>query len=141
MLDVNVNICLYDILTYNARPIALCHDTMHCIVTKAGKWAIAHPAASYTFFFFFFFFILFHLLEDHKKNFHFLVEPNKFIKIYLFIFSNFTHCKTSEKNFFNSFFFPMCYSPSTQTTQHTQHIITHQSCYAHHSSNAQRCMI
>ena len=28
-----------------AMPCLLCHDTMHCVVTKAGKWAVAHPAA------------------------------------------------------------------------------------------------
>ena len=29
----------------------LCHDTMYCIVTKTGKWAVAHPAANNFFFF------------------------------------------------------------------------------------------
>ena len=80
-----------------ARLSALCHDTMHYIGTKAGKWAIAHPATSYTFFFTSFFFHLFHLLEDHQIyiyiyiyiNFHFPVEQNKFI-IFLFFFSSFT---------------------------------------------------
>ena len=79
-----------------------------------------------------FFFILFHPLEDHKKIyffFHFPVEQNKLIKIYFFIFSSFTHCKTSEKISSIQFFFPMCYSPSTQITQ----FIHNNSCYAHHS--------
>ena len=39
-----------------ATPCLLCHDTMHCIVTKAGKWAVAHPAARIFFFFHSFFF-------------------------------------------------------------------------------------
>ena len=107
----------------------LCHDTMYYIVTKTGKWAVAHPTAKKLVFFFFhfIFFPLFQLLQDHqkkKKNFMSPVEPNKYLfKIYIYIYIYipcFTHCKTSEKNFFNTFFFPMCYSSSTQFTQHTQ---------------------
>ena len=94
-----------------------CHDTIHCIVTqgrKMGSSPSSFPAL-------FFFFHLFHLLEDHKKkkNFHFPIKQNKFIKKK---FSSFTHCKTSEK-FLPHIFFPMFYSPSTQITQHTQQFI------------------
>ena len=39
-----------------ATPCLLCRDTMHCIVTKAGKWAVAHPASRKMFFFFTHFF-------------------------------------------------------------------------------------
>ena len=42
-----------------ARPNALCHDTMHYIVTKAGKWAVAHPTVFANPFFFLPFFFPF----------------------------------------------------------------------------------
>ena len=41
--------------SYRCLVPLLCHDTMYCIVTKTGKWAIAHPAASNPFFFLIFF--------------------------------------------------------------------------------------
>ena len=34
-----------------ARPSALCHDTIHCIVTQTEKWAVAHPVSCTIFFF------------------------------------------------------------------------------------------
>ena len=48
----------------------LCHDTMHCIVTQAGKIGSSPFQLQKLFFFFhsLFFFILFHLLEDPKKK-------------------------------------------------------------------------
>ena len=122
----------------DATPCLMCHDTMHCIVTKAGKWAKAHLTTRKIFFFFTsFFFSFVHLLEDHKKTyyffFHFSVEPNKFIKIY-FIFFPVLHTikPKKKKKIINTFFFPMCYSPSTQFTQ--PHIIHNIHQNPHHSS-------
>ena len=46
---------------YCALAPLLCHDTICCIVTKTGKWTVAHPVACNPFFFLFFFF-LFQLL-------------------------------------------------------------------------------
>ena len=51
-----------------ATPCLLCHDKIHCIVTKVGKWAVAHSAGRkkkiiyiyiyiYIYIIFFFFFI------------------------------------------------------------------------------------
>ena len=65
--------------------VLLCHDTVCCIVTKPGKWAVAH-SSSCNFFFF-------HIIFFHCSS----------------------CCKTTKKNIF----FSMCYSPSTQITQHT----------------------
>ena len=107
-----------------------CHDTICCIVTKAGKWAVAHPAARKPFFFFFSLIIFFSFVPA-------IVRPQIYIYIYFhvfsiikkifffkYFFSCFTHCKTNrkkkKKNSLNIIFFPMCYLPSTQTTQHTQ---------------------
>ena len=44
----------------------LCHDTMHCIMTHAGKMG-SSPFQHLHCFFFFTFFFPFDLLEDHKK--------------------------------------------------------------------------
>ena len=68
-----------------ARPSALCHDTIYCIVTQTGKWAVAH-SSSYLFcnFFFHSFFFPFvpATIRPQKKYFFFFmssIEPNKFI--------------------------------------------------------------
>ena len=100
--------------------VLLCHDTVCCIVTKPGNWAVAHSSSCNFFFFTSFFFHLFHLLEDHKKIFffHFPIELKKFILNILFPVLH--TVKPHKFFFFNTVFFPMCYSPSTQITQHTQ---------------------
>ena len=58
---------------------ALCHDTVYCIVTQNRKWAVAQPTAYNVFFF-----LILAIRKTTKKIyiyfFHFLVEPNKFIK-------------------------------------------------------------
>ena len=46
-----VRSCPGRIVGVDATPYLLCHDTMHCIVTKAGKWEEAHPTARKIFFF------------------------------------------------------------------------------------------
>ena len=73
-------------LTVSRACVLTCRDTIHCIETKAGKWAVAHPTSPLHFFFFF-------ICFTHCKaiNFFFFsnlpVEPKKkFIIIYLFIF-------------------------------------------------------
>ena len=58
-----------------ARPNPLCHNTIHCIVTQTGKWAIAH-SSSYLFYNFFFTHFFFHFVpptarpQKKKKFFH-----------------------------------------------------------------------
>ena len=69
--------------------------------------------------------------------FYFLVEPNKFIKIYFIIFfSSFTHCKTSKFFFSSHHFFSYVLFTKHTITQFIQHMITqfihNNSCYAHH---------
>ena len=82
---------------------ALCHDTVHCSVTKCKMGSSPAYCLHFVFFFTSFFFLL-QLLENHPN--FFSIKPNKFIKIYfIHFFSSFTHCKTLEKNFFTSFFF------------------------------------
>ena len=66
----------------DARPNALFHDTIHCIVTQTGKWAIAHSSSCLFYNFFFT-----HFVPPTRRPqkiyyyffFHFPVEPNKFI--------------------------------------------------------------
>ena len=78
---------------------ALCHDTIHCIVTQMGSSPF--PVSFLHIFFSHLFFFSFQLLENHPKKiicFSFTSKPNKFIKIYfIHFFSSFTHCKTLEK--------------------------------------------
>ena len=105
-----------------APPNPACHDTMHCIVTQHQNGP--HSRFHCTIFFFTSFFFLIPATGKPPKKyfffFHFPIEPNKFIKIYFNFFPSFTPCKTSKKkNFFSLFFFPMCYSLSTQTIQFT----------------------
>ena len=40
-------------------PTHLCHDTTYCIMTKTGKWAVAHLVSPTHKFFFFFIFVSF----------------------------------------------------------------------------------
>ena len=81
-----------------ARPNALSHDTMHCIVTKAGKWAVAHLGAFANPFFFFFTHHFFSFvpatIRPQKKIYIFFmssVEPNKVIIIYFIYFFPILH--------------------------------------------------
>ena len=92
-------------------------------------WEMGSSPPSYLLHVFFFsLFFVFNCstyLEDHKNTFfflHFPVDPNKFIKIYFFIFYFPVLHTIKPQNFFflQHIFFPMCYSPSTRTTQHTQ---------------------
>ena len=81
------------------------------------------------FFFTHFFFVCYSYCKTIKKYilllFHFLVEPNKFIKIYfIYFFSSLTQCKTSEKIFLNTFFF-LCAIHQA----HKSHNIHNTSCY------------
>ena len=48
-------------------PVALCHDTIHCIVTQMGN-----SPSSLCFFFFSPFFFSFQLLENHQKKYLFI---------------------------------------------------------------------
>ena len=90
---------------------ALCHDTIHCIVTQMCSRPF--PVSFLRIFFFTpFFFLIPATGKPPKKNiffFSFSSKPNKFIKIYfIHFFSSFTHCKTLEKKKFSShhlFFF------------------------------------
>ena len=64
--------CPSRIVGVAATPFLLCHDTMHCIVTNAWKWAIAHPIARKIFFFsHHFFFHLFTYWKTTKKKYIF----------------------------------------------------------------------
>ena len=86
---------------------ALCYPVSrykNCIVTqtwKRGSSPSSFVSAAFPFFSHFFSHSCY-LKKNHQKKIfsHFLVEPNKFIKIYfIHFFSSFTHCKTSEKKF------------------------------------------
>ena len=83
---------------------------------QVQKWAVAQPDFLHYFFFssFIFFFHSCYWKTNYPKKymlllfFSFSSKPNKFIKIYFIHFSsNFTHCKTPEKYFFQhiTFFF------------------------------------
>ena len=109
-----------------STPCLLCHDTMHCIVTKAGKWVVAHLAARKIIFFSHnLFFSFFQLLEDHKKNilyfFHFSVEPNKFIKIYFILFFPVLHIVKPKKKILNTFFFLCAIHQALNSHNHTSY--------------------
>ena len=92
------------------RPVslALCHDTIHCIVTQMGNSSSSCLLSIFFSFFFLFQIIFFFSHSSYWKTtkffFHFPVEPNKIIKIYfiLFYFSSFTHSKTSKKIYAHS---------------------------------------
>ena len=72
-----------------APSVLLCHDTVCCIVTKPGNWAVAHSNSCN----FLFFFSFVHLLENPKfffnyKYIFFIFQLNKInlLKFILFIF-------------------------------------------------------
>ena len=100
---------------------ALCHDTVHCIVTKCKMGS--SPACCLHLFFYFFFLIL--ATRKPPFFFHFPILPNKFIKVYFiyFLFFNFFQ-------FFSSIlFFSLCsihqaHKPyNSYTTTHVKHTI------------------
>ena len=95
-----------------ARPGLACHNTTHCIATKTGKWAVAHPSFLCMFFFFIhFFFICSTHCKTTKKIlllfFSYLpVEPQKKK------FSSFTYCKTNRKKKISSIYIYFFFIPS-----------------------------
>ena len=99
-----IRLCPSHIVGMAATPCLLCHDTMHCIVTKAGKWAVAHPTARKKFFH-----------SNYKKTtniyiyidvFFFIFQLNKINSLkFIFFFSSFTYCKTLEIFFFLQYTF------------------------------------
>ena len=58
--------------SYHGLVLLLCHNTICCIVTKAGKWAVAHPVArkpfSFSFFSFFFTHFFFSFCSTYWKT-------------------------------------------------------------------------
>ena len=75
---------------------ALCHNTIFCIVTQTGKWAVAHPISCTVFSSFFFSFAL--ATVRPQKNYFFFFQIFQYnLKKLLFLFFFFTYCKTSEK--------------------------------------------
>ena len=89
-------------------PAALCHDTIHCIVTQMGS---SPSSLCFFFFFFSFFFLIPATGKPPKKIFFFSFSSrtkNIFLKYFIYfiiIFSCFTHCKTKKKKIFNTPFF------------------------------------
>ena len=65
-----------------APSVILCHDTVCCIVTKPGNWAVAH-SSSCNFFFFSFFLFIFSFFFSFV---HLLENPKKIFIIYIYIF-------------------------------------------------------
>ena len=121
-------------------PAALCHDTIHCIVTQMGN----SPSSLCNFFFHPFFFHSNYWKTTKKKIFiyffHFPVEPNKFIKIFFkFCFPVLHIVKPQKKKKISSHhFFFLRAIHQAHKPYNSQHMITqfihniHQN--AHHSS-------
>ena len=103
-------------------PTALCHDTIHCIMTQMGSSPSNCLLSRFFLFFSHHFFSSY--WKTTKKIFfsHLPVEPNKFIKIYFILFIYLfiaLHTIKPKKNSFNTNFFP--YELFTKNTFHTIH--------------------
>ena len=112
-----------------ARPCALCQDTIHCIVTQTGKWAVAYPVSNTIFFFRSF-------CSSYCKTtkyFHVFSRTKKIFILNIF-FSFFTHCKTSKKFLQYTFFSYVLFTKHTNHTIHTQQSMLYTQSHIKHNA-------